>query len=205
MKELILVRHGEAEHLMKGLIGGGTDFPLTDRGRRQITLTGQRLKELFGNRIEIIYTSNLKRASESAEIIQNEINIPLRIDSQLREISRGKAEGLTIEEAKKIRRAPTEPLLDWIPYLGGESWRMLQDRASIALTQIQQNSEEVVLIVGHGNLNRAIIESWLQFPDDYILDFVIHPASITVLGVSEWGNREIRKMNETAHLGVADL
>jgi broad specificity phosphatase PhoE len=205
MKELILVRHGEAEHLIKGLVGGGTDFPLTDRGRKQIELTGNRLKELFGTRIEIMYSSDLKRASESAKIIQSEINVPITIDSRLREMSRGIAEGLTIEEAKKIRRPPTEPQLDWIPYPEGESWRMMQERASIALTHIKQKSEEVVLIVGHGNLLSAIIELWLQLPEGFNLDFVIHPASITVLGVSVWGYREIRKLNETAYLSDAGL
>ena len=200
MKELILVRHGEAEHLIKGLVGGGTDFSLTDGGRKQIELTGKRLKELFGTRIEIMYSSDLKRASESAKIIQSEINVPLTLNSQLREMSRGIAEGMTIEEAKKIRRPLTEPQLDWIPYPEGESWRMMQERASIALNQIKQQSEEVVLLVGHGNLISAIIELWLQLPEDFNLDFVIHPASITVLGVSVWGYREIRKLNETAYL-----
>ena len=49
MKELILVRHREAEHLTKRIIGGWTDLLLTDKGRRQIKLTGKRLKELLDN------------------------------------------------------------------------------------------------------------------------------------------------------------
>ena len=205
MKELILVRHGEAEHLIKRLVGGGADFPLTDRGRKQIALTGKRLKELFGTRIKTIYTSDLKRASESATIIQSEINSPITLNPQLREMNRGIAEGMTVEEAKKIRIPLTKPQLDWIPYPEGESWRMMQERASIALTEIKQKSEDVVLIVGHGNIISAIIELWLQLPEDFNLDFVIHPASITVLGESIWGYREIRKLNETAFLTMAGL
>lgn len=205
MKELILVRHGEAEHLAKGIIGGSSDFQLTDRGRKQIALTGKRLKELFGTRIEIIYSSDLKRASESAMIIQKEINVPITFDSRLREMSRGIANGMTVEEAKSIRRPQCEPMLDWIPYPEGESWRMLRERASVALKEIEQKEEEVVLLVGHGNLNCAMIELWLQLPEDYLLDFALQPASITVLGVSVWNHREIRKLNETAHLACAGL
>ena len=200
MKELILVRHGEAEHIIKGLVGGGSDYSLTNRGRKQIALTGKRLKDLFGTRIESIYTSDLKRASESASIIQREVNVPITIDSQLREMNRGIAEGMTVEEAKKIRIPVTKPQVDWIPYPEGESWRMMQERASLALKRINQKSEDVALIVGHGNIIAAVIELWLQLPEDFNLDFVIHPASITVLGESNWGYREIRKLNETAFL-----
>ena len=205
MKELILVRHGEAEHLAEGIIGGSSDFSLTDRGRKQIALTGKRLKELFGTRIEIIYSSDLKRASESAMIIQKEINVPITFDSRLREMSRGNANGMTVEEAKSIRIPQSEPMLDWIPYPEGESWRMLRDRASVALKEIEQKEEEVVLFVGHGNFNCAMIELWLQIPEDCLLDFALQPASITVLGVSVWNHREIRKLNETAHLACAGL
>lgn len=80
MKELVLVRHGEPEHLVKGMVGGWTDLPLTDRGRKQIEITANRLKDLFESRIEIIYSSDLVRASESAKIIQERFDVPLVID-----------------------------------------------------------------------------------------------------------------------------
>ena len=158
MKELVLVRHGEAEHLIKGIIGGWTDLPLTDREKRQVKLTSKRLRELFESRIEIMYTSDLKRAKESAEIILEDLDIPLVIDSQFRELNLGISKDMTREEAKKIEIPQSEPLLDWKPYPESESWRMLQNRVSIAMAQLEQKSEDVVLIVGHGNVNSAIIE-----------------------------------------------
>jgi len=205
MKELVLVRHGEAEHLIKGVIGGWTDLPLTDRGKRQVKLTNKRLRELFESRIEIMYTSDLKRAKESAEIILEDLDIPLMIDSQFRELNLGISKDMTREEAKKIEIPQSEPLLDWKPYPESESWRMLQNRVSTAMAQLEQKSEDVVLIVGHGNVNSAIIEWWLQLPEDVRLHFVSHPASITWLGVSYRGQREIRKLDETAHLMSAGL
>ena len=61
------------------------------------------------------------------------------------------------------------------------------------------------MIVAHGNVNKAIIESWLDLPEDYFMEFIIQPASITILGVSPFGHPEIRKLNETAHLAQAGL
>ena len=51
MMELVVIRHGEAEHAVKGIVGGWTDSMLTDRGRHQIEITTDRLKDLFGSRI----------------------------------------------------------------------------------------------------------------------------------------------------------
>jgi len=205
MKELILVRHGEAEHLTKGIIGGWTDLPLTDRGRRQVVLTAKRLKDLFGTRIEGMYASDLKRAKESAKLILEEFDIPLIIDPQFRELNLGISKDMIQEEAKKIEVPPSKPLLDWMPYPEGESWRMLQQRVSTAMSDLQQKPEEVVLIVSHGNIMSAIIDWWLQLPEDFLLHFASHTACITWLGISGWGQREIIKMNETAHLSGAGL
>ncbi|MHA1935488.1 MAG: histidine phosphatase family protein [Candidatus Thorarchaeota archaeon] len=200
MKELVLVRHGEAEHHTKGIVGGWTDLPLTDRGRQQIGITAERLKELFESRIEIMYTSDLKRASESAKIIQEQFEIPLKIDSHFRELNLGISKDMTHEDAAKIEIPLSEPIRDWTPYPEAESWRMLQDRVASVMSQLEHIQEEVVVIVGHGNLNSAIIEWWLQLPEEMSLDFPTHPASITWLGTSTWDHREIRKLNETAHL-----
>jgi len=200
MKELVLVRHGEAEHLVKGIIGGWSNLPLTDRGRQQIGITANRLKELFDSRIEIMYTSDLRRASESAEIINEKFDVPLVIDSRFRENSAGIAEGMTVVEAEKIAIPVSEPIGDWIPYPEAESWRMLQDRVASVLSQLEQKQEEVLLIVAHGNTNSAIIEWWLQLPEAPVLSFTTHLASITWLGMNAFGHREMRKLNESAHL-----
>lgn len=195
-----MVRHGEAEHMVKGITGGWTDLPLTDRGRIQIEITTIRLKELFRSRIEIIYASDLVRVSESAKIIQEKLDLPLIIDSRFREINTGIAKDMTLEEAKKIEIPISEPLLDWIPYPEAESWRMLQERVTLVMSDLDQRKENTVMIVSHGQCIAAILEWWLQLPKELSITFITHPASITWLGIDSFGLREIRKLNETAHL-----
>jgi probable phosphoglycerate mutase len=205
MKEIILVRHGESEHLVKGIKGGWTDLPLTDKGRLQIKLTRKRLKELFENRIEIIYTSDLIRAKESAEIMREDFDIPLIVESKFRDINKGITKDMTIEEGKKVEIPPSEPIRDWIPYPEGENWRMLFDRVSDALTYIEQKLEQIVLIISHDRTIAAIIEWWLKLPEDSHIDFFSQPASITWLGLNDFKQPEIRKLNETAHLMESEL
>jgi probable phosphoglycerate mutase len=186
--------------MVRGITAGWTDLPLTDRGRIQTEITTIRLKKFFRSRIEIIYASDLVRASESARIIQEKLDVPLIIDSRFREINPGIAKDMTIEEAQKVEIPISEPLLDWIPYPEAESWRMLQDRVASVMSELEQRQENIVMIVGHGQCNAAIIEWWLQLPKELSITFVTHPASITWLGIDSFGLRDIRKLNETAHL-----
>jgi probable phosphoglycerate mutase len=147
MMELIFVRHGEAEHAVKGIVGGWTDSILTERGRHQIEVTTARLRELFGSRIDKIYASDLKRATESAEIISTQLECPLEIDFRFRELNWGGiAQGMTLEEAEKLALPVTEPLREWIPYPEGENWQMMYDRVAEALSKIDEKQEEVVLM-----------------------------------------------------------
>jgi probable phosphoglycerate mutase len=205
VKELVLVRHGEAEHLVKKIMGGWTDLPLTNRGRQQMELTAHRLKDLFGSRIEVIYASDLIRAKEAADIINNQFDVPLIVDSRFREMNYGLAKDMTHEEAEKIAIPQSEPQVDWISFPGGESWRMLRERLAGVLAELDQKDEEVVLIVSHGNAIATMIEWWMKIQDLQNMDFRNMPASLTWLGISYWGNPEMRKLNETAHLSDSGL
>lgn len=125
MRDLILVRHGEAEHNVKGWTGGWTDTPLTPLGRRQAKLTGKHLKDLLGNATIALFSSDLLRASETALIIGSILEVPPIVEKALRDINWGIAVNMPLEEARKLELEKTEPLLDWVPFAKGESWRML--------------------------------------------------------------------------------
>lgn len=59
MRELLVVRHGESEHLATGLTGGWTNAHLTERGRAQARLTGARLARLLRGRSLTFCSSDL--------------------------------------------------------------------------------------------------------------------------------------------------
>ncbi len=130
MKHLILIRHGEAEHLLTGQVGGWTDTKLTEVGQQQARLTGVRLSQLLRDTPFNFYASDLSRARETAEIIGSAIGKHPTLVQELRELNNGRAANLSKEEAKKIKIPLTEPVLDWIPYPEAESWNMMHLRVS---------------------------------------------------------------------------
>lgn len=201
MKELILVRHGEAEHLLTGVVGGWTDTKLTEWGRQQAQATGERLARVLSKTPVNFYSSDLSRAKETAELISAPIGQAPVTVKELRELNNGLAANLTKEEAKKIANPQTEPILDWIPYPEAESWNMMHRRLSDFMMSIQNDLHDITLIVSHSNSIVSLIHHWLGFKEDmFNVSFDIDPCSITRLRVNRWNEKTISKLNDTAHL-----
>lgn len=195
IERLIFVRHGESRHHVDGLTGGWTDSALTDRGRRQVAATADHLADLDQSRLGF-FTSDLKRAYETAEIIGEPLGltpIPVR---DLREVNLGEATGLTLEEAEKIRRPPPAvPDPDWSGYAGGESLRMLDARMRRALSQLEDTGYSQVLVVGHGFSGAMLLRAWLALPLQPYVAFDLSPASVSELLINEWSERCIKRLN----------
>lgn len=96
MTKIGLIRHGVTEWNDLGKAQGNTDIPLNDEGISQAIKLGNRLSE--DNSWDMIITSDLSRAFETAKIIGRRLNLPIKsLDIRLREINCGKIEGTTEE------------------------------------------------------------------------------------------------------------
>ncbi|QHT63131.1 histidine phosphatase family protein [Paenibacillus lycopersici] len=201
MNELLLIRHGDAEHLRSGFVGGWTDTRLTDQGRRQAHCTGERLSQLLANRTVRMYGSDLSRASETAGIIGRYLAVQPILTAELRESNNGQAANLSKEEAARIGLPVTEPIIDWVPYPEAESWRMLHRRTSAFLRRIKEEPNDATVIVSHSNAIVSLIQGWLGFPAElFSVSFDIEPCSITRLRTNGWHEPTLAKLNDTSHL-----
>jgi probable phosphoglycerate mutase len=203
MHELYLIRHGESEHLVRGISGGWTDLPLTALGTRQARATGARMRELVGDAKARLYSSDLMRARETAEQVAAALGVEVHHAVQLRELNNGVACGLPEAQAKALRRPITTPVLDWVPYEGGESWRDMQFRVGTYLSELDRLEAGTVIAVTHGNAMVCAVNWWLRVEDDHLLANAMcdaAPASITRLRVAADACRTIAFLNDTSHL-----
>jgi broad specificity phosphatase PhoE len=138
---LLLVRHGETDWNADGRLQGHTDRPLTDFGRWQAQ---QLAGELESEELEAIYSSDLARARETAEIVGERLELPVVLDPDLREKDWGTWEGLTAVERDRVEFV-------------GESTEEHQERVLGALRRIaERHSGGRVLVVTHGGSMRRV-------------------------------------------------
>ncbi len=136
MTRLVLIRHGETDWNVEGRYQGQADPPLNGRGVAQ----AHRLAEaLRGVGLEVLYTSPLRRARQTAEVVAEALGLPLYEEPRLMEIHQGDWQGrLRAEIAARypelFRRWLEEPWSVTPP--GGESLAQVQARVYAALDEI---------------------------------------------------------------------
>src|ERR1700751_4408394 len=162
---LVLVRHGQSEWNLKNLFTGWRDVDLTEVGVAEAVRAGRSLKAQ-GVRFEVAFTSVLKRAQRTLDIMLKELgqeNLPVLRDQALNERDYGDLVGLNKDDARK--RWGDEQVLKWrrsydIAPPGGES---LRDTAARVLPYYIQEilprvlRGERVLVAAHGNSLRALV------------------------------------------------
>ncbi|GKU94697.1 hypothetical protein SLEP1_g8149 [Rubroshorea leprosula] len=158
--EIIVVRHGETKWNADGRIQGHLDVELNDVGRQQATLVANRLAQL--PKISAIYSSDLMRASETAEIIAARCGrLEVIKDPDLRERHLGDLQGLLARETAKVNlnahKANRSRRTDVDIPGGGESLDKLYHRCTSALQRIgRKHAGERVVVVTHGGVIKAL-------------------------------------------------
>jgi probable phosphoglycerate mutase len=139
---LLLVRHGETDWNAEGRLQGHTDRPLSDYGRGQARRLAE---ELESEALEAIYSSDLARARETAEIVGERLGLPTVLDPDLREKDWGTWEGLDAVERDRVEFV-------------GESTEAHQERMLRALRRIAERhpGDGRVLVVTHGGSMRRV-------------------------------------------------
>ena len=95
---IYITRHGETEWNAEGRIQGHTDVALSSRGQEQARMLARRLA---GIQIDAVYSSDLKRAAETARVAVGERDVPLSLTPDLREYNKGVFEGMTADEYRE--------------------------------------------------------------------------------------------------------
>jgi 2,3-bisphosphoglycerate-dependent phosphoglycerate mutase len=148
---ITLLRHGESQGNFEGRHQGQADFPLTNRGREQVIALLKRWK-LEKKEFDLIISSPLARAHESAEILAEGLNVPLSFDELWMERNNGKMAGLSPDEVKQA--LPQPAFIHPYQAIGqtGESQWQLYLRAGAAVQSLFNHPPGKYLIVSHGGL-----------------------------------------------------
>jgi broad specificity phosphatase PhoE len=199
---LLLVRHGQSTWNHEHRIQGQLDPPLSDEGRRQAAQLGRRLA---GRVFAGFYSSDLKRASETAGLIAEVVGIAPSPMPELREIYLGEWEGLHTDDlGARFPQAwaswSQEPDWDLVP--GGEGSAVFEARVAAAIDSLFKRHEQGdVLVVTHGGVIQVALHGVVGRSSRGIFQFRIQNASMSVIERRN-GRIVVSGVNDVGHLEV---
>ena len=149
--QVVLVRHGATDWNLEGRCQGSSDRDLCELGVRQ----AEQISALFSQeKLHAIYSSNLRRARRTADVISRPHDLPVLVEHDVRELDHGDLEGLTFNEIKTkhgefLARWRSEPADLQVP--GGERLADVADRAWNGLNEIVKRHQDAerILVVSH--------------------------------------------------------
>lgn len=195
---IYLIRHGRQNSPLCNV-----NVELAKEGRRQAEFLGRRLENYH---IDALYSSNLIRAVETAEILNKYINQPHLIREDIREISFGHLEGMSNEEIdSEFAAFKREQMLleEDIPYPGGECGRQVFERAMRTIEEIRTSGKSNIAVVTHGGVIRALVSGLLglDMSKKLLLGASLENTSITQLVYYNDSKRfYLQRFNDYAHL-----
>jgi alpha-ribazole phosphatase len=177
---IFLVRHGATDWNLARRCQGATDLELNETGRRQAAAAAQ---ELSGEKIAAVYSSQLKRALQTAAAVGRIHNLTAIIEESLRELDHGEIEGMTFAE---IQAARPDFLREWrerpaaaaIP--GGERLIEVEKRAWDGLCRIvaRHDPDETLAVVSHNFPILAVLCRITGTPLDQYRSFHLEPGEV---------------------------
>ena len=163
--ELYLIRHGETVNSERNYFNGHFDVELSDKGRSQMF---QIAKTLARKPIRAVGSSDLKKASESANMIAKRNKLKVKTIPSLKEVSLEKRECLSLDQINRnFSREIQHRLQNILRFKvdGGKSPQKLNDRViPVFKGLVSRHTGETIAVVCHGGVNRIILCHLLEIP-----------------------------------------
>jgi len=205
---ILLVRHGQSQGNAERRFGGHSATPLSERGRAEAEATARALST---EGVTAIYSSDLLRATQTAEPLARLTGLEVKTTEAFRERSVGRMEGLTFEQAAEefpdeyaaLLRRDFEHVL-----LGGESYRQMLDRASDSLDRAaREHAGGTVVVFSHTGTICILALHLMGALDAPALRPVWLASSncgVTRIHLQHGGLIRVAALNDTRHLSALE-
>ncbi len=200
MSKLLLVRHGITESNSARRFAGHSDVEMNADGYGQV----KRLRDRLANeKIDAIYSSDLKRALVTAEVISAGRKVDILACSELREMNFGDVDGLTFKEIGHRYPELAESITNFslqLKFPGGESFEGFIARTSKFLDRLEKHDpSETILIAAHSGPLRVLVCHLLGIDQSHWRQIRLDNASMSIVETYPRG-AIISLLNDTSHL-----
>lgn len=200
MTRIFVVRHGETDGNQKKIYRGHWDLPLNKTGKAQVKKAGEALQSV---RLDVIYTSPLLRAAQTAEAVAAKQDVEPEEDESLIDIDYG--DWTKLPDAEVAEKFPDQ-YRQWkqspetVLFPGGEGLPSVRARVEPALKMfVEQHPDQTIALASHRVPIKLLLCAALGLPDSAFWQIQIDTASISALDYVK-GKFNLIFSNETCHL-----
>lgn len=209
MRKIITIQHPQSEQHLNQMIGSWCDWELTKLGIKQANNIGKHLSAEINANEYCLFSSDLLRAQQTAEIVASYLKAKPIYTEALREFNLGEAIGHSKEWAKENLQCPVFPrTLDWAqnindrPFNNAETKSEVWDRVSNFLTHTLQLTNENLIIVSHDGTLSILFAIWLGLDIHQLNQISLFgkTGGVSFLSEDDNGNRIIHRLNDMSYI-----
>lgn len=201
MKTIITIQHTQSIHHTNGMVGSWTDWELSELGVKQAKNIGEKLKEELAGKELVMYSSDLLRAKQTAEIIASYLGITPILRNELRERNLGKCCGKSVQWLRENIEQQEKTVDDRL-FSDAESRRDEWNRLKPFFDEIVSNDEENIIIVSHGDLLSVFNTMFLGLNVEALNSFEIFGLSggVSYMFENNEGKRFIKRISDMSYI-----
>ena len=201
MKSIYTVQHTQSEHHTNGMVGSWTDWSLTELGRRQADRIAIKLKQELDGKEIVLYTSDLKRARQTAECIASRLGVASVMRTELRERNLGRCCGKSVQWLRENLECEEKTVDDRL-FSDAESRREEWNRLRPFIDQVMAEKAENIIIVSHGDLLSVFNAMFLGLDVESLnaCELFGFAGGVSQMMVRDDGERVIKRISDMSYV-----
>lgn len=201
MKTIITIQHTQSVHHTNGMVGSWTDWELSELGVQQANKIGKKLKKELLQKKFVMYSSDLLRAKQTAEIVGKHLGLTPVLRAELRERNLGKCCGKSVQWLRDNQEMQEKTVDDRL-FSDAESRRDEWNRLKPFYDEIMVGKDENIIIVSHGDLLSVFNTMFLGLDIETLNACEIFglAGGVSHMIVNDDGKRFIKRVSDMSYI-----
>lgn len=201
MKTIITIQHTQSVHHTNGMVGSWTDWELSELGVQQAKRIGEKLKVELSDKKFVMYSSDLLRAKQTAEIVGGYLGLAPILRTELRERNLGRCCGKSVQWLRENQEMQEKTIDDRL-FSDAESHRDEWNRLQLFFEKMMAGNDENVIVVSHGDLLSVFNVMFLGLSVETIngIDLFGMAGGVSFMFVNDEGKRIMKRMSDMSYI-----
>ncbi len=201
MKTIITIQHTQSIHHTNGMVGSWTDWDLSELGVQQARKIGKRLQDELKDKNYVMYSSDLKRARQTAENVGEFLGLTPILKKELRERNLGRCCGKSVKWLRENQEV-WERTVDDRLFSDAESRRDEWNRLKPFFDELMASEDDHIIVVSHGDLLSVFNTMFMGLDVESMDTFEAFglAGGVSYMFINDEGKRYIKRISDMSYI-----